>query len=304
MKAPGLVAGDHHVEENKSGVAGPGGEAIGITGSAARVTIPGTPRSSPCSSLPPTSGAPHARLPRARVVDSFAALVATPLGPDVNALGWRRVLAGDFAEVARALAPADGLVQVDVDTLRGLRLAPAGRVAAEVIVDDIVRLEALGLDPVVNCIARYPRDERGLPIATDVLSFHVDRAPVAVDTWLCTYHGAPSELLDNDAARRRIDLPDVRAALRTAWPTHAAVDDDDNDDNDDNDEDDDDRFDRFVVDGSFDLHYVPQPGGAAVAVGVGELWRLAVLWPGSRALPCIHRAPTHAPDEPRLLLLC
>jgi hypothetical protein len=246
----------------------------------------------------PTALSPHPRLPRARLVDSFEALVTTPLGAHVNALGWRRALVGDFAEVARALAPAESLVQVDVHRLRALPLTAAGRAAVDVIVDDVQRLEALGLDPVVNCIASYPRDERGLPIATDVLSFHVDRAPVAVDTWLCTYEGRASELLDNDSAVRRIDLPTVRAALRRAWTEDHRSTDDDQDDNDDV------RFERFLIEGSFDLHYAPRTPGEGVALGVGELWRCAVAWPGSPALPCIHRAPTQGRDEPRLLLLC
>lgn len=227
-------------------------------------------------------------LPRARVVGTFDALVAAALDDGVNALCWQRRLEGDFAALARALAPTEGLVAVEPEALRDLRLGPAARAAAAAILDDVERLDALGLDPVVNCIAAYPRDERGLPIATDVMSFHVDRAPVPVDTWLCTYHGASTEAVDNDLARRRFDDPAVRAALRAT----CGVDDED-------------EFAAFVADGSFDLHYRALEGAPFCALGVGHLWRIAVAWPGAPTAPCIHRAPATNPgDEPRLLLIC
>ncbi|MBM4281128.1 MAG: hypothetical protein FJ137_10335 [Deltaproteobacteria bacterium] len=241
-----------------------------------------------------------APLPRARAVATFDALVATPLRGGVNALYWPRTLDGDFGALARALAPTAGLAIVDVDALAALPLGPGARAAAAAIVDDVARLHALGLDPVVNCIVDYPRDDRGLPIATDVLSLHVDRAPVAVDTWLCTYHGKPTEALDNDHARRRTDDPAVVAALRAVWRqergAHGRAD---------RDVEDDDGFAAFVRKGSFDLHYEPVDGAAPCAFGVGELWRLATQWPGALVPPCIHRAPRTGPgDEPRLLLLC
>lgn len=224
---------------------------------------------------------------RRAVVDSFDALVARPFDNGVNALCWPRRLAGDFAEVARRLAPDDGLVVVDAALLRALTLSDAGRVAADAMLDDMARLDALGREPVLNCIAAYARDERGLAIATDVMSFHVDRAPVEVDTWLCTYHGKGSEGLDNDDAHRLIDVPARRAALRAGF------------------EGSDDEFAAFVVDGSFDLHYGENDGVEAFDFGAGNLWRIAVAWPGSRVLPCIHRAPaTVVGDAPRLLLIC
>jgi hypothetical protein len=228
-------------------------------------------------------------LPRARAVGTFEALVGASFDEGVNALCWPRRLDGDFAALARALAPTDGLVAVEPAALRRLRLGPAARAAAAAILDDVERLDALGLDPVVNCIAAYPRDERGLPIATDVMSFHVDRAPVCVDTWLCTYHGASTEAVDNELVRRRIDDPTVRGALRAAAGFH----------------DDDDEFAAFVAEGSFDLHYAALDGASPCPLGVGHLWRIAVAWPGAPAPPCVHRAPATRPgDEPRLLLLC
>ena len=227
---------------------------------------------------------------RRAVVDSFAELVSRPFAAGINALCWPRLLAGDFDEVARALAPSadEGVVVVDIDMLRAVSLSAAGRIAADVLIDDLRHLDALGREPVLNCITRYPRDERGLAIVTDVMSFHVDRAPVEVDTWLCTYAGAPSEGLDNDDARRHLDDPAIRAALLR--------------DRDDDDEADDDAF---IEAGSFDLHYASVDGAEAFSFGVGHLWRIAVQWPGCPVPPCIHRAPTTTEvDTPRLLLIC
>jgi hypothetical protein len=225
---------------------------------------------------------------RRDVVDSFAELVRRPLDDGINALCWPRALAGDFGEVARLLAPTEGVLTVDAHTLRALSLSPAGRVAADGMLDDMRALDELGRDPMLNCITSYARDERGLPISTDVLSFHADRSPIEVDTWLCTYFGKSSEGLDNDDARRLIDAQNVRRALLEEYGG-----------------DDDDGFAAFVRDGAFDLHYGVVDGAAPFSFGVGHLWRIAVEWPGCRVPPCLHRAPATQPgDEPRLLLIC
>lgn len=225
---------------------------------------------------------------RRAVAASFADLVGRPFRDGVNALCWPRGLAGDFGEVARLLAPIDGVVVVEADALRALPLSAAGRVAADAMLEDMRALTELGRDPVLNCVVRYPRDERGLPIATDVLSFHADRAPIEVDTWLCTYFGKSSEGVDNDDAHPLIDAPGVRAALLHAY---GAADDD--------------GFAAFIRDGSFDLHYGCVDGARPFSFGVGNLWRIAVAWPGCPVPPCLHRAPaTGAGDEPRLLLIC
>ena len=235
--------------------------------------------------------------PRVVVVGSFNELLDHPWRDDHNAICWPRTIAGDFAQVARLLAAdmhsddddSDGVRVVTAEMLAALPLDAAGRRAAEAILDDIRRLETLGRAPVFNCIVRYPRDRRGLPIVTDVLSFHVDRAPVPVDTWLCTYVGRSSEGLDNDDAHRRLDNATVREALRHASGC----------------ENDDEDFAAFVEDGSFDLHYDVVDGGVPWSCGTGHLWRIAVQWPGCPVPPCIHRAPTEQPgDEPRLLLIC
>jgi hypothetical protein len=225
---------------------------------------------------------------RRAFVESFADLVGRPFSGGVNALCWRRALEGDFAEVARLLAPAEGVVVVGAGTLRALSLSAAGRIAADAMLEDLRRLDALGYDPVLNCITSYPRDERGLGMTTDVMSFHADRSPVEVDTWLCTYQGKSSEGLDNGDARRLIDSPGVRAGLLAEYGGE-----------------DDDSFAEFLREGSFDLHYGVADHAQPFSFGVGNLWRIAVAWPGCPVPPCIHRAPeTVAGDEPRLLLIC
>jgi hypothetical protein len=208
-------------------------------------------------------------------VSSFADLLAHPLRDGVNAVSWPRALAGDFAEVARALAPREGYVDVDAAALRSLRLSGAGRAAADAIVADLRALE--DRDPALSCIASYARDERGLAIAADAMSFHADRSPIEIETFLCTYVGKPSEGLDNAHARKLLDDPAVRAAIAASG----------------------------AHDEAFDLHYAAVGGAAPWSFGVGALWKIAVEWPGCPVPPCLHRAPAIAPGAaPRLLLIC
>lgn len=224
-------------------------------------------------------------------VQSFSELMSRPFSDvdGINALCWPRTLHGDFGEVARALAPGEGLVAVDDAMLRSLSLSAAGRVAADAMRADMRALDELGRDPVLNCITSYARDERGLPIATDVMSFHADRAPIEVDTWMCTYWGKSSEGLENEDARKLIDTHAIRSALLREYGGA-----------------DDAAFEAFIREGAFDLHYaVADEDARRFDFGVGNLWRIAVAWPGCPVAPCLHRAPaTTTGDEPRLLLLC
>ncbi|MGV3620233.1 MAG: hypothetical protein ACO1OB_05430 [Archangium sp.] len=207
---------------------------------------------------------------RRRVVSSFEALLQ-PFSGGVNAVCFERTLVGDFEGIATAFAD-DELVNVDQAMLREAKNVDAR--AVRVLLEDLERLTSLGREPQLNVITRYPRDERGLPISVDVHSFHVDRAPIEADTFLCTYAGASSEGLDNDDAVRLVDVPEVVDALR--------------------------GFD--VVEEHFDLHYRMKPGATPYSFGTGHLWRLSCDWPGSPVLPCIHRAPEHD-GRPRLLLI-
>jgi hypothetical protein len=224
--------------------------------------------------------------PCIRRVQSFEDLVATPLAGGVNAICWQRTLAGDFGEVVGQLESGEGVVALDEERLRSLPLGDAGRAAVAIILADLKRLRDRDLDPVLNCIHAYPRDEESEALPTDVYSFHADSAPVPAETWLCTYYGAPSEGLRNDEARRRIDVPEMRTALRQAFGEGS-----------------DDEFEAHLHASCQDLHYVPLPTARPYSFGLGNLWRIAVGWPGSPVLPCIHRAPATHPDEPPRLLL-
>ena len=231
-------------------------------------------------SLPPG----YARIQR---VQSFQELVATPFADGVNALCWERALAGDFAEVVRLLGAGEGIRALDEARLRALPVSAAGGVAVAAMLADLRLLQAHELDPVLNCIDGYPRDEEPGPVVTDVFSFHADSAPVEASTYLCTYHGPASEGLRNDEAVRRVDLPATRTELLKLY---GGADDDD--------------FRVYLNEHCYDLHYAPGTGARPFSFGRGNLWRIAVDWPGSPVPPCVHRAPATGPgDPPRLLLI-
>ena len=149
-----------------------------------------------------------------RVVDSFQELVTTPFGGGVNALCWQRSLAGDFAEVVGHLAVTDDITPLDEAILRALPLSPEGRTAVAILIEDLERLRAHGLAPVLDCIRRYPRDEESEAVPTDVYSFHADSATMETDTYLCSYaEGGLKEGLRNEEAERQVDQPETRARL-------------------------------------------------------------------------------------------
>ena len=224
--------------------------------------------------------------PRIRVVGSFQELLTTPFAGEVNALCWPRVLPGDFNEVVKLLGPGDGIIPLDEELLRSLPLGEAGRVAIEIMLEDQRLLREQNLDPELNCIHHYPRDESEGPIATDVFSFHADSATEETDTWLCTYHGFPSEGVPNEEVRRHVDIPEIRAELLRL---HGGPDDG--------------TFREFLSENCYDLHYAPLPHARPYSFGIGHLWRIATDWPGSPVPPCIHRAPETQPGDPVRLLL-
>ena len=226
---------------------------------------------------------------RIKAVKSFHELLATPFVGGVNALCWERALPGDFGEVVAQLGSSGGgeaITTLDEARLLAFPVSAAGRTAIESMLADLRLLQAHGLDPVLNCIHDYPRDEEPGPVPTDVFSFHADSAPVAADTWLCTYHGPPSEGLRNDEAQRRVDVPETRAALLD----HFGGEDND-------------AFRAWLNENCYDLHYAPRSHARPFSFGVGHLWRIAVDWPGSPVPPCIHRAPATQPGQPPRLLL-
>jgi hypothetical protein len=222
---------------------------------------------------------------RIRVVTSFEALVATPFTNGCNAVCWQRTLVGDFDEVVRHLAPSEGVAVLDDELLQALPVSAAGRSAVDMLLADLQRLRAIGCVPTVECVGEYERDHG--PVPTHVYSFHVDRADVPTDTYLCTYSGPASEGLRNDEAVRCVDLPPLRAQLLAQFGGKDGAD-----------------FDACLSANCFDLHFAPTPSATPFTFGIANLWRLATQHPDSRVPACIHRAPpTCAGDPPRLLLI-
>jgi len=224
--------------------------------------------------------------PRVRQVRSFEELRTTRFADGVNALCWERTLTGDYAEVIAKLGPGEGIVPLDDERIRALELSSAGRLAAEAMLADQQLLRDHDLAPSLNCVYDCVRSLDAGTVPTDVTSFHVDSAPVEVDTWLCTYYGTCSEGLRNEDALLKIDIPEIRAALLKEYGSP-----------------DNPGFVEFLHEHSYDSHYALKPGAAPYSFGTFALWRIATRWPGSPVPPCIHRAPENHPGSPRLLLI-
>ena len=224
--------------------------------------------------------------PRIKVVNSFHELVTTRFQGGINALCWQRTLPGDFGEVVEQLGVSEGIVTLDESRLLTLPVSAAGRAAIDVLLEDQRLLRDRDLEPVLNCIHGYPRDEESGPVSTDVFSFHADSATVETDTWLCTYHGPASEGLRNDEAQRRVDISETRAELLKLFGGR-----------------DNDAFREHLNENCYDLHYAAVAQAQPFSFGLGNLWRIAVDWPGSPVPPCIHRAPETQPGQPPRLLL-
>ncbi len=223
---------------------------------------------------------------RIKVVKSFQELVTTSFQDGINALCWQRSLPGDFGEVVEKLGAGEGVITLDDTLLRSLPVSTAGSAAIDILIEDQRLLLEHNLDPILNCIHGYPRDEDPGPVPTDVFSFHADSAPVEADTWLCTYHGPVSEGLRNDEAQKRVDIPEIRAELLKRFGG-----------------DDDAAFREYLNDHCYDLHYAAVPLAQPFSFGLGNLWRIAVDYPGSPVPPCIHRAPAPPLGQPPRLLL-
>ncbi len=235
------------------------------------------------SSLPRPPG-----YPRVKRVHSFHELVTTRFADGVNALCWQRELIGDFNEIVKLLGRSDAdIVTLDEALLNSLPVSAAGRAAIDILLDDQRLLWEHDLDPSLNLVHGYLRNQEPGPIATDVFSFHADSATMEADTYLCTYHGPTSEGVANEEARRRVDIPATRAELLKIYNGK-----------------DDDGFREFLNEHCYDLHYAASPQAGIFSFGQGNLWRIAIEYPGCPVPPCIHRAPAHGPgDPPRLMLI-
>lgn len=219
-------------------------------------------------------------------VTNFKDLVSTPFRGAVNAMHWSRQLVGDFAEIANHIALDENITVLEEEELLALSLSEQGQLARDIILQDLRALEAHGASPILNIIKCYEQDDTYPFFPRDVYSFHVDRSPVATDTFLCTYHGACSEILPNAQAIQKIRIPEIRDELKRLYDGAAA------------------DFESFLTEHFFDLHYQPKPHAQPVRLGLGHLWRLAVDHPESPVLPCVHRAPKETDGQNRLLLIC
>lgn len=224
---------------------------------------------------------------RIKRVNNFHELVTTPFADGINAFCWQRTLPSHFREVVEQLGGSEGITTLEETRLLALPVSAAGRRAIDILLADQRLLRAHGHSPVLDCIRSYPHTEDPGAVPTDVYSFHADSATVETDTYLCTYHGPSSEGLRNDEAQRRVDIPETRAQLLKLFGGN-----------------DDDGFREYLKENCYDLHYAPIPQAQPFSFGLGNLWRIAVEYPGSPVPPCIHRAPETRPGQsPRLLLI-
>lgn len=219
-------------------------------------------------------------------VTTFQQLVSTPFQGEINAMFWSRTLVGDFEEIATKVKLNGNMAAIEPEELLALELSQQGQLAREILLNDLKLLTAHGASPVLNVIKYYDRDDTYPFFPTDVYSFHVDRSPIPTNTFLCTYHGEPSDILPNAQGTQKVLIPEIRAELKKLYAG------------------DDDGFESFLTEYFFDLHYQANPTALPISLGIGNLWKLAVDHPKSHVLPCLHRAPKEESGQRRLLLIC
>jgi hypothetical protein len=219
-------------------------------------------------------------------VTNFQDLVCTPFNGKINAICWTRNLTCDFSEIVKKVELSGNITVIEQEELRKLQLSEEGQLARDILINDLTLLKAHGASPILNVINYYDRDETYPFFPTDVYSFHVDRSPVATDTFLCTYYGESTEILPNSQGKKKVLIPEIRAELKKLY--HGT----------------DEGFESFLSEHFFDLHYQAEPGARPISLGLGHLWRLAVDHPESQVPPCLHRAPKEKPGQKRLLLIC
>lgn len=182
--------------------------------------------------------------------------------------------------------PAALIVPVDGDQLASLTLSDVGKIARDILLADLKSPRACDLRPELDCVHGSERQEPEGLFHTDVHSWHIDTATVPADTYLCTYVGTCSEGLPSEQAQRRVDVPETRAELLRLYGGR-----------------DDNRFREYLANNFYDLHYVPQSNARPFSFGLGNLWRIAIEYPGCPVPPCIHRAPLTLPGMAARLLL-
>jgi hypothetical protein len=220
------------------------------------------------------------------IVSTFSELIHTDFKEAMNALCWYRNLEGDFAAIVGKLQLKENITEVSPKDLLALQLSEQGNIARDIILKDLQLLTDFGASPSLNLLKCYERDDAFDFISTDVYSYHVDRSPIATDTFLCTYHGAASDIIANEQVEQKILIPEIREQLQALHNGPAE------------------EFENFLKENYFDLHYQPKPNTVPINLGVGHLWRLAVDHPKQQVSPCIHRAPIENEGECRLLLIC
>ncbi|SHE41102.1 DUF1826 domain-containing protein [Pedobacter caeni] len=220
------------------------------------------------------------------VVSTFPELINTNFQGTMNAICWSRNLVGDFEEIVSKLKLKENITEVSIEDLLTLQLSEKGNMARETILNDLQLLADLGASPSLNLLKNYERDEELDFISTDVYSFHVDRSPIGTDTFLCTYHGAASDIISNNQVEQKILIPEIREKLKELHHGPEA------------------EFETFLKEYYFDLHYQPKRNAQPINLGSGHLWKLAVDHPEQKVLPCVHRAPAENDGEYRLLLIC
>ena len=217
---------------------------------------------------------------------NFKELVSTPFQGKINAMCWSRNLIGDFSEIVKKVVINKNIVELDIEELHELDLSAQGKLARKILLNDMNSLKVHGASPTLNIIKNYDRDDTFPFFPTDVYSFHVDRSPIPTNTFLCTYHGASSEILPNSQAIQKIRIPEIRAELKKLYGES------------------DKGFESFLTEYFFDLHYQSKPDAQIINLGIGNLWKLAIDHPKSKVLPCLHRAPIEKNGENRLMIIC
>jgi len=221
-----------------------------------------------------------------KTVATFPELVNTDFQGDNNAICWQRNLIGDFEEIVLKLELKENITEVSIEDLENLTLSENGNLARKIISNDLRLLTDFGASPSLNLLKNYERDNEFDFISTDVYSYHVDRSPIATSTFLCTYFGAPSDIIPNDKVIQKILIPEIREKLKEL---HDGKEED---------------FEAFLKEYYFDLHYQPKSGSQPTNLGLGNLWRLSVDHPEQKVPPSVHRAPVENDGEYRLLLIC